>query len=1076
MRHAPNGDLRKCGLKTSHDHTSMGDVGNTGVGIASSKDGIAIAETGIMSDREMAGPEIVSEHTCMEDVVNTGVAQDISQDGIASNKGGRDFVFGRMESTNGILKKPDGPFLSVQFGNVSSSNPFVKKAVAPKGGAWTSDGIKSFGPSILSNQFSADVDRFAEKLKQGTEEIALKMEYVPSSVSKLENGNRRISFSAEEVYKGGQACSLQLYGYFVGTSMDYRVVRGNLMRMWRVHDIEEITKTNSGVYYFKFKSEEGMKRVLESGPWMIQNVPLVLNVWEPGIWLEKTEPSSIPIWVCVYNIPMELCNGGGIGKIMSGVGKPLLMDKMTRERCLKKAGKMDFARVLVEVSAEDDLPNVLEIEYPPLGIRPARVGKLEVKYQWRPPLCTHCKTFGHSTLACKVRPRTEGEIAAAVLKEAIKVNSVPKDFVDSNINDDGFVTVGRKNKPIEKNQVPPKMTSQVKQGVKFQNRGGFNSGRQYGSGFQHSGKQGGGNYNFNGQRRSSVFVQRNQVLQKNSVNANKNDTIGKSGVKLNVGNGSSAQDVKKGPLVVKPGHASVYNKDFRPKVLVRGSNSDGDSKKFPDEAVPVSNSFDLLSDEAMNEEYATSIWPKLKGDVDEFMENGIYPTKEIRAEWSLRQMEYFYNNCHKFHLDPAYEDEEDDVNSEVDGVASDMKPEFEINDAEVLVNDSAKAHDLLREDAYSLCGLLETHVKKKNLNRICKRVLGNWEWVSNISSCNGGTRIIVGWDPHNVSVMVLEQSSQVLHCFVEPVNGDPSFFCSFVYAAVHTVDRRSLWKALHKHKLAVKDRPWVILGDFNACLDPSERSSGCSKVTTAMNDFRDCVSDIEVEDIAMSGLRFTWNKKPGMEGGLLKKLDRVLGNSSFMTSFPSSYAHFLPFMLSDHTPAVFTIPEVRKVKPKPFKFHNYLSSKDAFIPTVSGVWSNKVEGFSMFSLVSKLKMLKRPLRKLNFDQGNLFENVKRLRSELAIAQSSLCLDPHNRLLREVEAKTLKAYKSALKDEESFLKQKSKVEWLDEGDKNTRYFHNVVKGRLNRNRISYVEDINGNAFHGLGVGEQFVLHF
>ncbi|GKF11608.1 hypothetical protein Tco_0049534, partial [Tanacetum coccineum] len=154
-----------------------------------------------------------------------------------------------------------------------------------------------------------------------------------------------------------------------------------------------------------------------------------------------------------------------------------------------KAGKMDFARVLVEVSAEDDLPNVLEIEYPPLGIRPARVGKLEVKYQWRPPLCTHCKTFGHSTLACKVRPRTEGEIAAAVLKEAIKVNSVPKDLVDSNINDDGFVTVGRKNKPIEKNQVPPKMTSQVKQGVKFQNRGGFNSGRQYGSGFQHSGKQ-----------------------------------------------------------------------------------------------------------------------------------------------------------------------------------------------------------------------------------------------------------------------------------------------------------------------------------------------------------------------------------------------------------------------------------------------------------------------------------------------------------------------------------------------------------------------------------------------------------
>ncbi|GKF09150.1 RNA-directed DNA polymerase, eukaryota, reverse transcriptase zinc-binding domain protein [Tanacetum coccineum] len=85
-------------------------------------------------------------------------------------------------------------------------------------------------------------------------------------------------------------------------------------------------------------------------------------------------------------------------------------------------------------------------------------------------------------------------------------------------------------------------------------------------------------------------------------------------------------------------------------------------------------------------------------------------------------------------------------------------------------------------------------------------------------------------------------------------------------------------------------------------------------------------------------------------------------------------------------------------------------------------------------------------------------------------------DPHNRSLREIEAKTFKAYKSALKDEESFLKHKAKVEWLDEGDKNSKYFYNVVKDRLNRNRISYVEDLNGNAFHGLDVGEQFVMHF
>lgn len=73
------------------------------------------------------------------------------------------------------------------------------------------------------------------------------------------------------------------------------------------------------------------------------------------------------------------------------------------------------------------------------------------------------------------------------------------------------------------------------------------------------------------------------------------------------------------------------------------------------------------------------------------MEAGIYPSKEIRADWSLKQMEYFYNNCHKFHLDPACED---DVDSETDGVAADMKPEFDVNTADALVNNSADNQDV----------------------------------------------------------------------------------------------------------------------------------------------------------------------------------------------------------------------------------------------------------------------------------------------------------------------------------------------------------------------------------------------
>nr|GFB68754.1 hypothetical protein CTI12_AA240690 [Tanacetum cinerariifolium] len=333
-------------------HTSMGVVGNTGVGIASSKDGIAIAETCNLNEKGIAGSGTSNEHTSMEDVVNTSCVFSSTQDGFASYKGGSDFEFGKVKSFDGILKNPPNPLFSAHIGKNTTNNPFVSKP--NDGGVWNNK-----------------------------RKLALKMEYVPASVSKLKNGNIRISFSIEEVFKGGQVC---LYSFMV-------------------------------------------------------------ILWEPGIWLTKTEPSSIPIWVCVYNIPLELCNGNGIGKIMSGVGKPLLMDKMTRERCLKKAGKMDFARVLVEVSVEDDLPNVIEIKYPPLGNRPSRIGMLEVKYKWRPPLCTHCKTFGHSTLSCNSRPRTDDEIATNTVKEAINVNGSGVTVSSSDLND-GFVFVGKKNKPV----------------------------------------------------------------------------------------------------------------------------------------------------------------------------------------------------------------------------------------------------------------------------------------------------------------------------------------------------------------------------------------------------------------------------------------------------------------------------------------------------------------------------------------------------------------------------------------------------------------------------------------------------
>ena len=121
-------------------------------------------------------------------------------------------------------------------------------------------------------------------------------------------------------------------------------------------------------------------------------------------------------------------------------------------------------------------------------------------------------------------------------------------------------------------------------------------------------------------------------------------------------------------------------------MLIRGSSSKNSSESTINESIPINKSFQAIEDVDMEQcnleknviekdDFFNSVWPGLKEEVDILFEAGIYPSKAVRLEWDIRQLDYFYENCHKFQLEPSFED--DDVDSEKDGIASEMKPEYE---------------------------------------------------------------------------------------------------------------------------------------------------------------------------------------------------------------------------------------------------------------------------------------------------------------------------------------------------------------------------------------------------------------
>nr|GFB60225.1 hypothetical protein [Tanacetum cinerariifolium] len=118
--------------------------------------------------------------------------------------------------------------------------------------------------------------------------------------------------------------------------------------------------------------------------------------------------------------------------------------------------------------------------------------------------------------------------------------------------------------------------------------------------------------------------------------------------------------------------------------------------------------------------------------------------------------------------------------------------------------------------------------------------------------------------------------------------------------------------------------------DFNVTIKAEEHSSGGSVINEDIQEFIDCINEVEVEDIHNSDMFFTWIKSPSRQASsVIKKLDRIIN-----------------------------------MKKKSFRFPNFIAEKEDFLPIMKQGWNKEVECYHLFKVVKKLKMLKIQLRKL----------------------------------------------------------------------------------------------------------------
>lgn len=228
--------------------------------------------------------------------------------------------------------------------------------------------------------------------------------------------------------------------------------------------------------------------------------------------------------------------------------------------------------------------------------------------------------------------------------------------------------------------------------------------------------------------------------------------------------------------------------------------------------------------------------------------------------------------------------------------------------------------------------------------------------------------------------------------------------------------------------------------------------------TSSMLSFQRFTESLAITDLNFSGKYFTW-WDCNINSPSFKKLDRALVNESWLVQFPASHCNFLPRGLSDHSPVLITEGFPAETVKKPFQVFKHIIDHAEFLSSVSEAWSCSVQGNPWFVLTTKLKRVKDKLKLLNKKCGNLRDAVNLARSALLAYQSNSPLVPDNSYLLE-ESRLCKILAVALSNEECFLKQKSRVNWLKSGDSNSKFFFKACLNRWNTNKIVELTDGNG----------------